>query len=241
MPIVVIRPVSATATASRTDAPNASTSGTTWSAAKEPTTAPGWRRPMTAAARPIAGMLSRGDGSTNRPVSSGSCSWTSGACVGPVTTWIWSAGTRVSRRSHVSCSRLRPEPVRSSRNFGRDARDSGHSRVPAPPAGMTAWNDSRLLTRLPLSSRPRARLVIVTSTPRRRIGLPSPHGPGRAGGRARGATPHSSLRAARHRRAGLLHLRRRHRSTRCPCMPPARSGRTRRAPGSRSARSASRP
>ena len=28
-------------------------------------------------------------------------------------------------------------PVRSWRNFGDRARDSGHSRVPAPPAGMT--------------------------------------------------------------------------------------------------------
>ena len=30
-------------------------------------------------------------------------------------------------------------PVRSSRNLGCPARERGHSRVPAPPAGMTAW------------------------------------------------------------------------------------------------------
>ena len=47
-----------------------------------------------------------------------------------------------------------PEPVRSCRNFGADDRESGQSRVPAPPAGITAqklarswqaqaWADSR--------------------------------------------------------------------------------------------------
>ena len=43
-------------------------------------------------------------------------------------------------RSWVSCSSERPLPVRSCRNFGAEDRDSGQSRVPAPPAGITAQN-----------------------------------------------------------------------------------------------------
>jgi hypothetical protein len=38
--------------------------------------------------------------------------------------------------------RVRPLPVRSWRNFGEVARETGHSRVPAPPAGTTAQNPS---------------------------------------------------------------------------------------------------
>ena len=37
---------------------------------------------------------------------------------------------------------VRPWPVRSSRNFGVAERDSGHSRVPAPPAGTIAQSRS---------------------------------------------------------------------------------------------------
>ena len=43
-----------------------------------------------------------------------------------------------SRRSQVSRSSVCPEPVRSCRNLGASARDSGHSLLPMPPAGMTA-------------------------------------------------------------------------------------------------------
>src|SRR6476620_6538239 len=45
-------------------------------------------------------------------------------------------------RSHVAWSSERPEPVRSCRNFGEEARASGHRRVPAPPAGITAYKPS---------------------------------------------------------------------------------------------------
>ena len=47
-----------------------------------------------------------------------------------------------SSRSQVACSSERPVPVRSCRNFGDAARDSGHSLVPAPPAGITAQKSS---------------------------------------------------------------------------------------------------
>ena len=45
-------------------------------------------------------------------------------------------------RSTVPCSSERPDPVRSCRNFGEFARDSGHNRVPDPPAGITPQKPS---------------------------------------------------------------------------------------------------
>ena len=41
-------------------------------------------------------------------------------------------------RSTVACSSDASVPVSGCRNLGWPARDSGHSRVPLPPAGMTA-------------------------------------------------------------------------------------------------------
>ena len=115
----------------------------TWSAAKEPRTAPGWRRSSTAAARPIAAIESRGEGSASRfaCLRSGSCVRTASWCSTPVTTMTWSPHSGTSR-SHVDCSSERPVPVRSCRNFGAEARDTGQSRVPAPPAGITAQKSS---------------------------------------------------------------------------------------------------
>ena len=49
---------------------------------------------------------------------------------------------RGASRSQVDCSSERPVPVRSWRNLGAEARDSGQSRVPAPPAGITAQKSS---------------------------------------------------------------------------------------------------
>ena len=89
---------------------------------------------------PIAAIESRGDGSASswRAASSGSCARTAVSCATPVT-------TRTRRRSAasagptVACSSERPragEVVQELR--ATPARDSGHSRVPAPPAGITA-------------------------------------------------------------------------------------------------------
>ena len=66
----------------------ASASAITWSAANEPITASGSRRSRIAAARPIAAIESRGDGSasTASGSSSGSCSATAARCAAPVTT-----------------------------------------------------------------------------------------------------------------------------------------------------------
>ena len=113
----------------------------TWSAAKEPMIASGSRASTNAAARPIAAMESRGAGSAS------TCSLPQGGQLLAHRVGVGGAGddddplpARGVTRSSVSWSRLRPEPVRSCRNFGWPARDSGHSRVPAPPAGMTAQN-----------------------------------------------------------------------------------------------------
>ena len=57
------------------------------------------------------------------------------ACRVPVTTSTPPAPVSGSSRSTVACSSVRPDPVRSSRNLGWPARDSGHSRVPAPAGG----------------------------------------------------------------------------------------------------------
>ena len=119
------------------------TSPMTWSAANDPMTASGSRRATTAAARPIAGILSRGLGSASRFAAprAGSCAATASACAVPVTTTTRLPASG-ARRSHVPCSRVRPDPVRSCRNLGAARRDSGQSRVPAPPAGMTAQKPS---------------------------------------------------------------------------------------------------
>src|SRR5665648_718106 len=52
---------------------------------------------------------------------------------------MWSPHRGLSR-FHVACSSELPAPVMSRRNFGDFDRDRGHSRVPAPPAGITAQN-----------------------------------------------------------------------------------------------------
>ena len=91
----------------------------------------------------MAGIESRGLGSATRssPPRSGSCARTASACSWPVTTTTRPSVSGASR-SQVPSSRVRPVPVRSWRNFGDRRRDNGHSRVPAPPAGMTAQNPS---------------------------------------------------------------------------------------------------
>ena len=63
MPIVTSQSSRATSTASRTVSRNTPDSVMTWSAAKEPITASGSRRSSIAAARPIAAIESRADGS----------------------------------------------------------------------------------------------------------------------------------------------------------------------------------
>jgi hypothetical protein len=140
IPIVISRPSAAPTAAARTAAWNAGTSPTNWSAANEPITAVGDRSAITAAARPIAAQDSRGAGST-RMLSAGkpgSCRATAAACATPVTTIVVAGSASPSRRATVACNSEDPVPVSACRNFGWPARDSGHSRVPLPPAGMTA-------------------------------------------------------------------------------------------------------
>ena len=89
----------------------------------------------------VADFASRADGSARTwslgTPDSVSCRRTASAWTAPVTTSTRSS-TSGRTRATVSCSSERPLPARSSRNFGCAARDSGQSRVPAPPAGTTA-------------------------------------------------------------------------------------------------------
>ena len=140
MPMVTSHPSSARAAAWRTAPVKAASSAMVWSAAKEPTTAPGpWRWAITAAARPIAAMESRGEGSARIDSAGTTGSWAATASTWAVPVTIVVVAATGSRRATVPCRRVRPAPVRSRRNFGRSRRLSGQSLVPAPPAGMIAW------------------------------------------------------------------------------------------------------
>ena len=102
--------------------------------------ASGSRVAMIAAASPIAAHESRGDGST-RMFDSGSataCRATAAACDTPVTTNVSAGAASGTSRSIVACSSVADVPVSACRNFGSPERDSGHSRVPLPPARITA-------------------------------------------------------------------------------------------------------
>ncbi len=138
MPMATIQPASAAATACSTARRNARTSVMTWSAAKEPTITSGSRRCRIAAASPIAAVESFGSLSSTMfaSASSGICASTAARCARPVTTMTRSGPAIGASRSQVARSSELPEPVRSCRNLGASARDSGHSLDPIPPAGM---------------------------------------------------------------------------------------------------------
>src|SRR5699024_5341985 len=64
--------------------------------------------------------------------------------------------------------RVRPLPVRSWRNFGDLARETGQRRVPAPPAGTTAQNRSRSADEImggTLPGRPSGHLMLTGGPP----------------------------------------------------------------------------
>ncbi len=140
MPMVQMYPSRAVATAWFTAHSNSCGTRMTWSAANEPMMTSGSRRERIAAARPIAAVESRGSDSRKTFLSAmpGSSRSTAPRCARPVTTAMRSSPARGARRSQVSRSSVCPDPVRSWRNFGASARDSGHSRLPMPPAGITA-------------------------------------------------------------------------------------------------------
>ena len=177
MPMVTRSPPAATSTASRTASPNGPSSGMTWSAANDPTTASGSSCSTRATARPMAAIESRGEGSAMTRSGGRSGSWerTASACAAPVTTSTRPSASGLTRRT-VACSRLDPVPVRSWRNFGDAARLSGQSRVPAPPAGMTAQNPATadMLARVPpCARRPRGPSVPVADRDGVRRGMPA--------------------------------------------------------------------
>ena len=101
---------------------------------------PGSRCSRIAAARPIAAEESLPSLSRTTFLSSsfGSCSSTAARWARPQTTITRPSPAIGASRSQVSLSRVCPDPVRSWRNFGASARESGQSREPIPPAGITA-------------------------------------------------------------------------------------------------------
>jgi len=142
MPMVISSPSRAPATACPTVSANASWFAIRWSAANDAITArPPLRRWMTPAASAIAAQESLASGSTRMFAAGRAGSWraTDVACAVPVTTSILSAVDIGTSRSKVACSNDRSVPVSGCRNFGLPARDSGHNRVPLPPAGTTTY------------------------------------------------------------------------------------------------------
>ena len=111
-----------------------------WSAVKTPMVASGSRRAIAAALKPTALSVSRPHGSPRNcsGPSRGSAPWIAAAWAAPAQTHIRSAGSSPSSRSTAISSRLRP-PMKGINCFGNAARLMGHSRVPEPPAIITAY------------------------------------------------------------------------------------------------------
>jgi hypothetical protein len=99
----------------------------------------GSRLDRMAAASPMAADDSFGSLSSTMfwSASSGICASTAARCARPVTTMMRCSPEIGDSRSQVARSSDSPEPVRSCRNLGASARDSGQSRDPMPPAGIT--------------------------------------------------------------------------------------------------------
>ena len=139
MPSVTSQPSRAASTATRTDAPNASGSSITWSAANEPITASGSSRSSRAAARPIAAIESRGRRLGQHGVGAeGRQLLGDGAAVRPARHDHEPLLGGGASRAQVSCSSDMPLPVRSCRNLGAWRARERPEPGPAPPAGITA-------------------------------------------------------------------------------------------------------
>jgi hypothetical protein len=118
---------------------NASSGEITWSDGSTTIVASGSRAKSNSAASPIAGAVSRRQGSATicSWASCGSCSAIGAASARLVMTHVRSGGTSVPSRAAVAWIMVRP-PVKSRSCLGRAARLSGQNRVPDPPAMMTA-------------------------------------------------------------------------------------------------------
>src|SRR4051794_13724893 len=120
----------------------------TWSALTTASSASGSTSATSVAVSPTALAVSRATGSriSRSAPSSGRAARTISPYRAAVQTQIRSAGRTARSRSKASASRLCAPPsarVRTSSScLGRPARDSGHSRVPEPPAMITAWRTS---------------------------------------------------------------------------------------------------
>ena len=139
MPSVTRYPCSANLPASRSAWLNASILVITWSAVNTAMTACGSCRAMLAAAQPTAADVLRPTGSPRICCTGteGTCSCTSSAITRPVTTHVRSGAYSVSIRARDSWIKLLP--LGSGKNcLGKLVVLSGHSRVPLPPARITA-------------------------------------------------------------------------------------------------------
>ncbi len=138
-PKATMAPAAAAATAIAAAARKASASGMWWSEATQTAMAPGWACSIQLAAAAIAGAESRPSGSTIRKASAPiSSNWrrTASMCASPVTTTGAMAPASPRIRSTVSWNSERAPS--SGRNcLGRDGREAGHRRVPAPPQRIT--------------------------------------------------------------------------------------------------------
>src|SRR6266700_1740274 len=139
MPKVTIRPSAAAAAASRQAAWNSSGLRTTWSAASTSTSALRSRSAASTAETATAGPESRLMGSSTMSAStprSRNCSATTNRKSVLVMT-IGRPNNSGSQMRPSTCWKVDPSPTRGTNCFGMLSRETGQSRVPAPPHMIT--------------------------------------------------------------------------------------------------------
>src|ERR1039457_6353239 len=131
--------VRAASAAARRAARNAVSSRTAWSDGSTARTVSGASSEAASAERAMAGAVLRGTGSKTKRDrgTSGSSAASSGACAARPETKTFSAPAKAVARRKVSLRSDSP-PVSFRKGFGRSFVERGHSRVPLPPARMSA-------------------------------------------------------------------------------------------------------
>src|SRR5664280_1133359 len=129
----------AASAAARRAARNAVSSRTAWSDGSTARTVSGASSEAASAERAMAGAVLRRTGSRTKRDrgTSGSSAVSSGACAARPETKTFSAPARAVARRSVSLRSDSP-PVSFRKGFGRSFVERGHSRVPLPPARMSA-------------------------------------------------------------------------------------------------------
>ncbi len=156
--------VRAAAAAARRAARNAGSSRTAWSDGSTASTASGVSSEAASAERAIAGAVLRRTGSRTRRArgTSGSSARRSSSCDARPETKTFPAPASFAARRQASRSSDSP-PVSARKGFGLPSVERGHSRVPLPPARMSARSPAVLdipeIVRAPSSGRSGARAV----------------------------------------------------------------------------------